>query len=359
MADEQRAGIQEPPETADVRPGEEFDEKAVAAYLRERIPGLEGEMHVRQFPGGHANLTYELRFGERELVLRRPPLGPVAPRSHDMAREYKVLSRLADWFPPAPHAYVLCEDPSVIGATFFVMERRHGTVVRFGVPGDLDDAGPDARRRMSMTLVDTMAAFHSVDYEAIGLADLGRPEGYAERQVRGWKGRWEAAKNVEIPRFDQVYDWLLAQLPASKQSSLVHNDLKFDNVMFERGNPDLIVAILDWDMTTLGDPLIDLGTLLGYWVEADDRGGRGATTSLTAQPGFPTRAEISARYAELRGVDLGTISWYEAFALWKTAVVLQQIYIRWVRGQTKDARFEGLGQRVPALIEFAADVAHL
>ncbi|MEE9281566.1 MAG: phosphotransferase family protein [Myxococcota bacterium] len=354
MAAETRRQSLEPPELAPVRAGEDFDEKAVAVYLRERIPGLEGEMRVLQFPGGHANLTYELRFGEREIVLRRPPLGPVAPRSHDMAREYKVLSKLAAHFPPAPRAYLLCEDASVIGATFFVMERRHGSVARSALPPDLDRE-PDARRRMSMALVEAMAVFHDIDYRAIGLADLGKPEGFAERQVHGWKGRWDRAKNVEIPRFDAMYDWLVASLPKSQQSSLVHNDLKFDNVMFETGNPDRIAAILDWDMTTLGDPLIDLGTLLGYWAEPSDPEGRSA--SITAQPGFPTRAEIAGHYAELRGVDLETIAWYEAFALWKTAVVIQQIYIRWVRGQTEDDRFEGLGLGVPRLIELAAGVA--
>ncbi len=358
MASESPREIAEPPELVPVRAGEEFDAKAVEAYLHERIPDLEGAPQVLQFPGGHANLTYLLRFGERELVLRRPPLGPVAPRSHDMAREYKVLSRLAEHFGPAPHAYLLCDDQSVIGATFFIMERKHGTVVRFQVPADLDDE-PAARRRMSMTLIDVMAEFHDIDYKAIGLEDLGKPEGFAERQVHGWKGRWERAKNVEIPLFEQVYERLVATLPRSQRSSLVHNDLKFDNVMFQPGNPDKIEAILDWDMTTLGDPLIDLGTLLGYWAEADDPMDRGATTALTAQPGFPTRAELAERYAELRGVDIATISWYEAFALWKTAVVLQQIYIRWVRGQTEDDRFKGLGYRVPTLIELAAQIAGL
>ncbi len=346
----------EVPELAAVRLGEEFDEKAVESLVRQKIPDLRGPMQVLQFPGGHANLTYMLRFGERELVLRRPPLGPVAPRSHDMVREYKVLSRLGDHFALAPKAYLLCEDPSVIGATFVIMERRRGTVVRLHLPQELDRV-PDARRRMSMALIDAMAEFHGIDYSAIGLGDLGKPEGFAERQVHGWKGRWEGAKNLEIPRFEQVFEWLVARLPRLQRSSLVHNDLKFDNVMFEPGNPDRITAILDWDMTTLGDPLVDLGTLLCYWVEAGDLKERPTTMPLTAEPGFPTRAEIAERYAELRGVDLETIAWYEAFGHWKTAVVLQQIYIRWVRGQTEDDRFEALGTRVPLVIERAAEVA--
>jgi aminoglycoside phosphotransferase (APT) family kinase protein len=254
----------DPPEVAPVRAGEEFDTGKVEVYLKEQLAGLEGPMEVLQFPGGHANLTYLLRFGDRELVLRRPPLGPVAPRSHDMAREYRVLSRLADRFPPAPHAYLLCEDPSVIGATFLIMERRRGLVMRGLVPAELD-RHPDARRRMSFALVDVMAAFHDVDYEELGLGDLGKPEGYVERQVHGWKGRWERAKHQDLPVFDELYEWLVANLPPSTKPTLVHNDLKFDNVMFDPDDPDHVEAILDWDMTTLGDPLIDLGTLVCYW----------------------------------------------------------------------------------------------
>jgi aminoglycoside phosphotransferase (APT) family kinase protein len=346
----------DPPEVAPVRAGEEFDTGKVEVYLKEQLAGLEGPMEVLQFPGGHANLTYLLRFGDRELVLRRPPLGPVAPRSHDMAREYRVLSRLADRFPPAPHAYLLCEDNSVIGATFLIMERRRGLVMRGLVPAELD-RHPDARRRMSFALVDVMAAFHDVDYEELGLGDLGKPEGYVERQVHGWKGRWERAKHQDLPLFDELYEWLVANLPPSTKPALVHNDLKFDNVMFDPDDPDHVEAILDWDMTTLGDPLIDLGTLVCYWAQPGDPVGRGATSAITAQPGFPTRAEITARYAAQRKVDLTALPWYEAFGLWKTAVVLQQIYIRFARGQTHDKRFGLIKEIVPPLIEAAAQVA--
>ena len=317
-------------------------------------------MAVEQFSGGHANLTYLVRFagpeGDRELVLRRPPLGPVAPKSHDMRREYKVLSKLADHFAPAPRAYALCEDESVMGAIFIVMERRRGVVVRGLFPQVLE-RHENARRRMSDALIDTMADFHGVDYGAIGLSDLGHPEGYVERQVSGWAGRWERAKNLELPLFDEVHEWLVKNLPSSRGASLVHNDLKFDNVMIDPEDPSRIVAVLDWDMTTLGDPLIDLGTLLGYWVEAGDSPERGATVAVTAQPGFPIRSEIAARYAARRDVDLRTIRWYETFAHWKTAVVLQQIYIRFVRGQTRDPRFESMGSRVAFLVDLAAETA--
>ena len=250
-------------------------------------------------------------------------LGPVAPRSHDMRREYKVLSKLADVFPPAPRAHHLCEDESVMGAIFVVMDRCHGTVVRYGLTSDMLDV-PDVGRRLSQTLIDSMADFHDVDYEALGLSDLGRPQGFVERQVHGWKGRWDAAKEKDLPRFEEVYQWLVANMPASKATSLVHNDL---------------------------------GTLLGYWVQQGDPPERGATASMTEREGFLTRAELSERYAKRRGIDVASIAWYEAFAIWKTAVVIQQIYIRWVRGQTKDARFQGMGLRVPALVEFSAQAA--
>jgi aminoglycoside phosphotransferase (APT) family kinase protein len=344
------------PELIPVRPGEAFDVAKVEAYLKERLPDLEGPMETLQFPGGHANLTYLARFGERELVLRRPPLGPVAPKSHDMAREYRVLSKLADHFPPAPRAYLLCEDPSIMGATFLVMERRRGIVVRFAVPPEID-RHPDARRRMSLALVDAMADLHEIDFRKIGLGDLGKPEGFVERQVVGWKGRWERAKDQDLPLFDRVHEWLVANMPRSSGAGLVHNDLKLDNAMIDPENPGHVVAILDWDMTTLGDPLMDLGTLLCYWAQADDGDAREATKGVTAQPGFPTRAEITERYAQRLGIAVGAVSWYEAFGLWKTAVVLQQIYIRFLRGQTDDQRFGYLGEPVRKLVEVAAGIA--
>jgi aminoglycoside phosphotransferase (APT) family kinase protein len=340
------------------RAGEELPTEKLEPYLRERLPGAEGPLEVLQFPHGHANLTYLLRFGEREFVLRRPPFGPVAPKSHDMAREYRVLSKLWRHFAPAPHAYLFCDDLSILGAIFVVMERRRGLVIRGSVPPEID-RHPDGRRRASFATIDAIADFHDVDYAKIGLADLGQPDGFVERQVSGWYGRWQRAKDVELPRFDEVHRWLVAHLPAQGRASLVHNDLKFDNVMLDPENPDRVVAFLDWDMTTLGDPLVDLGTLLGYWVESGDRPERGAALAVTAQPGFPKRAEVAGRYARRRNLDVSSLRWYEAFAIWKTAVVIQQIYIRFARGQTDDPRFAGMGSRVALLAEIAAETAGL
>ena len=247
----------------DVRPDEKLDETALAAYLRGKLAGSENELTIRQFGGGAANLTYLLDYGTAQYVLRRPPLGPVAASAHDMGREYRVLSVLWRAFPYAPRAFLFCDDPAVIGAPFFVMERRQGVVVRRSLPAAF--AGqPDAPRRMSEALVDALAAFHAVDYAALGLGDLGKPQGFLTRQIEGWYQRWNAAKTTELADMERVYGWLRDNQPASAAVSLVHNDYKLDNVMLAADDPGRVVAIFDWDMCTLGDPLADLGALLTY-----------------------------------------------------------------------------------------------
>jgi aminoglycoside phosphotransferase (APT) family kinase protein len=344
-------------DTAPVRPDEALDEAALAAYLRGKLPGAEAPLAVRQFPGGHSNLTYLLRFGEQEYVLRRPPLGPVAPTAHDMAREHRVLSALWAVFPPAPRPYLLCDDASVIGAPFYVMERRHGLVVRTEVPPEI--AGdPGLRHRVSEALVDTLVALHAVDWEAVGLAGLGRPAGFVERQVRGWAERYERAKTREIQAIRDLARWLAERIPPSPPPTLVHNDYKLDNVMLDRADPGRVVAVLDWEMATLGDPLVDLGLLLCYWADRRDPPARRQSVSqITAEPGFMTRAGVLARYASSAGRDVSRIAFYETFALYKVAVVVQQIYVRYARGQTKDARFASFEDRVVGLAEAALEVA--
>jgi aminoglycoside phosphotransferase (APT) family kinase protein len=307
---------------------------------------------VRQFHGGHANLTYDVRFGHRELVLRRPPLGPVAPKSHDMAREFRALSALAPVFPHAPRPLLLCEDPSVLGAVFFVMERRHGIVIRQRWPESLGD-DPALRRRMAHSLLDALADLHGIDTDRPEIAALGRPEGFVQRQIEGWHGRWERARTREIPLMDRLASWLAERVPPPQRASVLHNDYKLDNAMFASDDPGRLVAIFDWDMASLGDPLIDLGTLLGYWAQADDETPRGTGSSVTTLPGFPTRDELAQRYAERTGARLEHLPWFETFALFKTAVVLEQIYVRFVRGQTKDERFRALGDFVPMLAQAA------
>jgi aminoglycoside phosphotransferase (APT) family kinase protein len=343
---------EEAPETAPVRADEQLDWGSLADYLRANLPEMRGAMDVVQFPGGAANLTYLVAFGEADLVVRRPPLGPVAPGAHDMAREYKVLSRLGKEFDRAPQALLLCEDDSIIGARFVVIERRTGQVIRLVYPEAMR-THRNLARRTSFALVDAMADLHAVDPYACGLEDLGRPDGFVARQVEGWNKRWTMAKDADVPLFDEIYRALADGLPDAQRVSVVHNDLKLDNCQFQADNPDRVTSIFDWDMATLGDPLIDLGTLLNYWAEPGDEHPRTVLPEGAADP-FPSRAELVERYAQRSGLAVDRIGWYEAFALWKTAVVVQQIYIRFKRGQTQDERFAVYAERVPGLLGLAA-----
>ena len=345
-------------DTIEVRPDERFDVAKVAAYLRGKLPGSENELTVRQFGGGAANLTYLLDYGSHEYVLRRPPLGPVAKSAHDMAREYKVLSVLHQVLPTAPRAFLYCEDADLIGADFFVMERREGVVVRRTMPPQFADR-PDAPCRISEALVDALAAFHAVDYAALGLSDLGRPEGFIERQVEGWYKRWQAAKAEEVPEMDSAYDWLKANLPPSPEFSLVHNDYKLDNVMLDSADPGRLVAIFDWDMCTLGDPMSDLGALLCYWTEPTDPPYLQQMTRMPpSDSGFLIRRELVERYAEKSGRSIHNINYYHTLGLFRLAVILAQIYIRFGRGQTQDQRFAPFGPMIPLMAKAAVDVMH-
>jgi aminoglycoside phosphotransferase (APT) family kinase protein len=349
------------PEVAPVRAGEELDWAALDAWLRPRLrevlPGVEGPLQVLQFPNGSANLTYLLRVGTHELVLRRPPMGEVAPGAHDMRREYKVLSRLWRHFDRAPRAYLFGDDPAVLGRDFFVMERRRGEVVRTEIPARMQ-RHPDVGRRVGLALVDAMAALHGLDPAACDLGDLGRPAGFVERQLDGWAKRWALARFEHSPaEVDALHARLARRLPRPSRVSIIHNDLKLDNCQFDPADPDRVASIFDWDMTTLGDPLIDLGTLLNYWPDPGDpeSARRFSHPGLTGI-GLPTRAEIVARYAEQTGADLTESWWWEAFALWKTVVVVQQLHRRWVRGESKDPRMEHIADRIPALIAAAGRV---
>lgn len=347
-----------PPDVIAVRPDERFDEGRVAAWLRGRLEGADRPLAVRQFGGGHANLTYLLTFGEGpdavEYVLRRPPLGPVAPGSHDMEREHRVLSVLWKAFPLAPRSFLLCDDPSLIGAKFFVMERRHGVVVRGGVPesygGGRDEV---ANRKLSSVVVDVLADFHAVEPAKADLGDIGRPDGFLGRQVTGWTGRWERSKVEDFPLADELRKWLLDNLPASPPPTLLHNDWRLDNMAVAADDPGRCVAVYDWDMCTRGDPLCDLGTVLAVWYDPDEVPGS-LNPMPTMAPGFLRRAEAAARYGERSGRDLSLLPYYLVFGTFKMAVVLQQIYFRYHQGQTKDARFAGMGEGAKALFRLAA-----
>jgi len=347
-------------DTAPIRPGEELDPGALERYLRGRLPGPEGPIEVTQFPGGHSNLTYCLSMGGREYVLRRPPVGPVAPTAHDMTREYRVLKALQGHFPPAPEPYVLCEDPSVIGVPFYVMERRRGIVIRREIPEEVKAMGDPkvVHRTISAAMVDTLVALHRVDFVSAGLGNLGKPVGFVERQVKGWAGRWQRAKTREVPEIDQLAKVLAERIPPSPPPALVHNDYKLDNVMLHPDDPSRIIAVLDWEMCTVGDPLIDLGLLLAYWPRPEDPMARQLTiSSVTTHPGFFSREEVLSRYAEKTRTDVSHIAFYETFALYKLTVVLEQIYCRYVRGQTKDERFTMFEAAVPTLARAAVEVA--
>jgi len=344
-----------PPETIAIREDEDFDHVAVAAFLRGKLPGAEQPLTVKQFGGGHANLTYLLRYGEQEYVLRRPPLGPVAATAHDMGREYRVLSVLHRAYPPAPRAYLYCDDAAVIGAPFFIMERRRGTVVRRIIPPEFGGgADPVANRRMSEALIDALADLHDVDHRSIGLDTLGKPEGFLRRQIDGWAGRYERSKTGELRVVGELVGWLHDQQPASPPPTLLHNDWRLDNVMLDAKDPGRIEAVFDWDMCTLGDPLCDLGTLLASWMEAGEgMTGASAGTMPSNVPGFLTRRGAAERYAERRNIDVSTIAYYYVFGLFKIGVVLQQIFYRYHVGQTKDARFANLDQVAELLFTLA------
>ena len=340
----------------DVRPDERFDVVRLTEWLRS-IDGLpDGPPQVSQFGGGKANLTYLLTFPDgQELVLRRPPLGTVAPGAHDMGREFRVLSRLWQSFDKAPRAIAYCEDPSVIGSDFFLMERRDGIVVRSSVPdvfGGGDDAA--ANQALSEVVVDTLSDFHGVDPRSCDLGDIGHPEGFLGRQVDGWRGRWEKAKHEENPLAVEIGGWLEAHLPAETPPTLLHNDWRLDNMAVAGDDPGRCVAVYDWDMATRGDPLADLGTLMGSWFDPGEAPGE-LSMMPTQIPGWLDRASAVDRYLRRSGRDHESVDWYLVFGAWKLAVILQQIYIRWLRGQTQDDRFAALDEGARHLLRLAAD----
>jgi aminoglycoside phosphotransferase (APT) family kinase protein len=321
------------------------------------LPGLDlsRTFEVQQFPDGHSNLTYLVRYGGAELVLRRPPFGPVPPTAHDMTREYRWLDALSPVFPLAPRPYHLCTDPSVIGATFYVMERRHGIVVRSVEPVGLANR-PDMRRGVSEALVDAMADLHAIDVSG-GLSSLGKPSGFVERQVRGWTERWNKAKMAELPEMEMLAKWLAERLPRDPdRPTVVHGDFKLDNVMLDPSNLRRLVAVFDWEMCALGDPLIDVGILLAYWTR-NEPPDPDTLLSVTDRPGWFTRDQIVEHYGVRSGRDLSGIRFYEIFALFKIAVVIQQIFSRFARGQTDDPRFGRFDRRVTHLARHAAALA--
>jgi len=322
-----------------MRAGEELDVAKVDAWLRSQVPGLAGAPEVTQYPGGASNWTYRLRYDSLDLVLRRPPEGTKAKSAHDMGREHRIQKALRPVFPFVSEMIAFCEDRSVIGCEFYVMRRLDGVILRKNPPADLA-LTPDQTRQLCLNMVDTLIALHRVDVRAKGLEDLGRGAGYTRRQVEGWSDRYRRARTWNVPRFERVMSWLAAHTPDDVATCLIHNDFRFDNLVLDQGDPTRIVGVLDWEMATLGDPLMDLGNALAYWVEADDdffiRSLRRQPTHL---PGMLTRAEVVEHYARKTGRRTDNWAFYEAFGLFRLAAIAQQIYYRYQQGQTRNPAF--------------------
>ncbi len=339
------------------RAGEELDATRIEAYVRDTLPELKGPISVAQFPGGHSNLTYLITVGDTEMVLRRPPPGTKAATAHDMGREYRVLSHLHGIYPYAPKPYAFCEDESVIGAKFYLMQRFHGVILRKDLPKDMT-LTPEQARTLCENVLDAQLLLHQVDYVKAGLADFGRPQGYVARQVKGWSERFIKAKTPDVPGCEQLMQWLHDKQPGdSGHVAIIHNDYKFDNVVLDRNDPLQVIGVLDWEMATLGDPLMDLGCSLAYWVEKSDppplQLSRMGPTNL---PGMPTRQELIARYAQKSGIPIGRMDFYYVFGLFRLGVIAQQIYYRYYHQQVSDKRFAMFGQFVTYLSQVCEGV---
>jgi aminoglycoside phosphotransferase (APT) family kinase protein len=337
-----------------VRAEDAFDVEAVARWLAEQgVDGADPSVvpEVRQFPGGASNLTYELGYPSRRMILRRPPVGHTAKSAHDMGREHAIQSALADAFPYVPEMLARCEDASLIGADFYVMGKIDGVILRADPPAEFD-LDEDATRRLCVGFVDLLVALHAVDLETTGLARLGRGDGYVERQVTGWTDRFARARTPNVPDFAATSEWLTDRQPRDVSSRLIHNDFRFDNVVLDPDDFERIVGVLDWEMATVGDPLMDLGGALAYWAEADDDPTMLALRRQpTHLPGMLTRDEVWDRYAARTGLDTSGRRFYEVFGLFRLAVIAQQIYRRFHAGETHNPAYERFHELVVYLDE--------
>nr|BBH94764.1 acyl-CoA dehydrogenase [Thermogemmatispora argillosa] len=332
-----------------------IDEEKLRRYLAEQLPGEDLPLIIERVRGGHSNETFYITRGDQQWVLRRPPRGPLLPTAHDVLREYRVLKALNNSAVPTPRVLLACEDTSVIGAPFYLMERVHGYIIRDTLPPyGADEAG---RKAISRALIDALVELHAVDWQAVGLGDFGRPTGYLERQLRRWIGQLERSRQRPLPELDMVTEWLKAHLPVSGPSTIVHGDYRLDNVMYAEDGPR-VVAIFDWEMATIGDPLADLGYLLSFWREPGDPPPALDTETwrVMEQPGFLTRAELKEYYAERSGRSVREMDFYEALAIWKLAILLEGSYARYRAGTTDDPFFEQLETGIPALARRALEV---
>lgn len=331
-----------------------IDLAALRPWLAEHA-GLDAgeDLRAELIAGGRSNLTYRLTSDDATFVLRRPPLGHVLPTAHDMGREYRVLSALSGTDVPVPRPLGLCEDTSVIGAPFYVMEYVAGRVLR--TADDAADVDEARAGEICEELARTLAAIHTVDVEAVGLRDFGRPDGYLERQLRRWQRQWDSSKTRELPAYDTLVARLARHLPAGGRAALVHGDYRLDNALVRFDPEPRVAAVVDWEMSTLGDPLADLGLTLTYWADSGDadRAQVPVGATVTAAPGFWSGGRFAARYAELTGTDTGDIAYYVAFGHFKLAVVLEGIHARYLQNATVGEGFESIGGSVPSLVERA------
>ena len=335
-----------------VRSGEELDWAALDRYLKKELPGLEGEPRVSQFAGGNSNLTYRLQYANDDLVVRRPPFGTKAKSAHSMSREYRIMKQLKPVYPTVPEVLCYSDDEAVIGSEFYVMRKVPGQLIKERIPSQWGFTADDTRlfcRRFWEKLVE----LHAVDYEAAGLGSFGKPEGYVGRQISGWNGRFVKAQTPDVDGFVDVRQWLEATIPEeSGRYSILHGDYRIDNVVLDEDDPSQIRAVLDWEICALGDPLMDLGSALAYWIEENDPP---QMKALLMQPsnalGMLTRREILDLYGEKTGLDTSEFNFYLVYGTWRVAVILQQIYYRFYHGQTADPRFRHFGAAVQNLGE--------
>jgi aminoglycoside phosphotransferase (APT) family kinase protein len=340
-------------DTKPIRQGEELNEANLRAFLQANLDAKAGDVEVSQFPAGSSNLTYCLKIGAAEYVLRRPPFGNQVKSAHDMKREFDVLSELSKVYRAAPKPLVYCAEAGVIGSEFYLMERRRGLIIRGKAP-EILESSPELQRQVCAKFIENLAELHALDYEKINLKNLGKPAGYARRQVEGWTKRYFNARTDENAELEKTIEWLSANIPETGGAALVHNDYKFDNVMLNPENLTEIVAVLDWEMTTLGEPLMDLGTTLGYWMSKE------AGDEMLSMPFNPrvlmeniSRRELVEMYAEKSGRDTSGMLFYYVFGTFKIAVIAQQIYFRFHRGFTRDKRFATFNRFVNALGKIA------
>ena len=335
---------------------EGVDLDALRGYFAEHVEGADGHpLSAELIAGGRSNLTYGITDGEHRWVLRRPPLGHVLPTAHDMGREYRVLTALAGTNVPVPRTYAFCDDESVNGAPFYVMERVDGRILR--TADETATLSRDEATACSHELIDVLARIHMVDYEAVGLGDFGRPDGFMERQVRRWGQQWERSKAADLPGIDELARRLRAAVPESGPPAIVHGDYRLDNTMLAADDPACIVAVLDWEMSTLGDPLADVGLFLLYWGQTDAQV-IATGDAIANQPGFLSRDEIVELYAKQSGRDVDHLDFYVVFAFYKLAIIVEGIAARYRMGKTLGEGFEHMGQMVVRLVDGALDVAN-